>query len=88
MTTEITRAEFYEKYGEIEVKFSSYYKYTFYYEGVLPDGRSITVGYGGNSAEIYRREVFANTVKTINVLQPYTGAVYDGGKEVEHFYDY
>lgn len=88
MTTKITRAEFYAKHGNVQVTFSSYYKYTFHYEGVLPDGRRVTVGYGGDSDEIYRHEVSTNTTETINGLQPYTGTVYEGTREVEHFYDY
>lgn len=88
MTTQMTRAEFYEKYGDVEVTFSSYYKYTFTYECTLPDGKRLTVGYGGDSGEIYRHEVTASCVETVERLQPYTGAVYEGTDEVEGFYDY
>ena len=88
MATQLTRAEFYAKYGDVEVTFSDYYKYTFTYAATLPDGKRLTVGYGGNSDEIYRHEVAANGVETVSGLQPYTGTVYEGTEEVEGFYEY
>ena len=88
MTTKMTRAEFYAKYGDVQVTFSSYYKYTFTYAATLPDGKRLTVGYGGNSDEIYRHEVSASCAETVSSLQPFTGAVYAGTDEVEGFYDY
>jgi hypothetical protein len=88
MATQMTRAEFYAKYGEVEVTFSSYYKFTFTYAATLPDGKWLTVGFGGNSDEIYRHEVATDCAEKVSSLQPYTGAVYEGTEEVEGFYDY
>ena len=88
MAIQMTRAEFYDKYGDVEVMFSSYYKYTFTYAATLPDGKLLTVGYGGNSDKIYRHEVVSGCVKNVSQLQPYTGAVYEGAEKVESFYDY
>ena len=88
MATQMTRAEFYAKYGDVEVTFSEYYKYTFFYTATLPDGKRLTVGYGGDSGEIYRHEVATNCVETVSGLQPYIGAVYEGTEEVEVFYDH
>lgn len=88
MTTQMTRAEFYAKYGDVEVTFSSYYKYTFTYAATLPDGKLLTVGYGGNSDDIYMHEVASARAEKVSQLQPHTGAVYEGVKEVEGFYDY
>lgn len=88
MTTEMTREEFYAKYGDVEVTFSSYYKFTFTYAATLPDGKKLTVGFGGNSDDIYRHEVTATGVENVSQLQPYKGAVFDGTEEVEGFYDY
>lgn len=88
MATQMTREEFYVKYGDVDVNFSSYYKYTFTYAATLPDGRRLTVGYGGNSDEIYRHEVATSCSEKVSSLQPYTGAVYEGTEEVEGFYDY
>ena len=84
----MTRQEFYEKYGSVKVKFSSYYKYKFNYMATLPDGKVLTCRYGGDSHDIYRHEVNVNSEETVNSLQPYEGVVIQDGKEVEGFYDY
>ncbi len=83
----MTREEFLEKYGKVQVTFSHYYKYTFYYTGEIPDGK-ITVGYGGDSHEIYRYEVTAGEMRRIEDIYPHTGSVVRDGKEIEGFYDY
>ena len=85
---EMTREEFYAKYGDVKVKFSRYYKYTFTYEGMLKNGDAIVVGYGGNSSDIYRHEVAEGHEETLSLLYPHEGAVYRDGKEIESFYDY
>jgi len=82
----MTREEFYEKYGSVVVRFKSYYKYTFTFEGKLTDGSILTCGYGG-SGEIYRYEVSVDKEETVASLSPYTGSVYNDGVEVESFYD-
>lgn len=84
----MTRQEFYEKYGDVKVKFASYYKYTFTYEATLPDGKLLICGFGGNSDDIYRHEVSADFEETVSSLQPYSGAVYQDGIETDSFYDY
>jgi hypothetical protein len=76
---DMTRQEFYDKYGSVKVKFSYYYKYTFTYEATLPGGIRLTCGYGGNSDDIYRREVIANREEDVNSLQPHEGVVYQNG---------
>lgn len=88
MATQMTRAEFYAKYGDVEVTFSRYYKFTFTYEAMLPDGKLLSVGFGGNRDEIYRHEVTTGCVVKVSSLEPYTGTVYEGTEEVEGFYDY
>lgn len=84
----MTRDEFYEKYGEVLVTFSSYYKYTFTYRAKLPDGQTLTVGYGGQADEIYRFEVVPNVPVKVADLYPYCGSVYNNCKEIEAFYDF
>ena len=85
----LTRAEFYEKYGDVEVVFDSYYKYTFNFHGLTKNGSTLTVRLGGDADEIYREEIYANDVTTVQRLQPYAGTVYDAsGNEVDSFYDY
>jgi hypothetical protein len=56
----MTKQEFFAQYGEVALKFSSYYKYEFYFEGVAPDGTLIVTRYGdGDSSTIYRFSVDA-----------------------------
>ena len=85
----MTREEFYEKYGDVKVKFSSYYKYTFTYEATLPDGNRLTCGYGGDHDDIYRHDVSADWEETVSGLEPHEGSVYNPqGNVIESFYDY
>ena len=84
----MTRQEFYEKYGDVRVKFLNYYKFTFTYTATLGDGKKLTVGYGGNSDEIYRHEISNDGEISVSSLEPYMGSVYDDGNEIEGFYDY
>lgn len=84
----MTREEFYAKYGEVEVVFTSYYKFTFSYDADLPDNRYVSVCYGGNGDDIYQHEVDVGVPIKIKDLEPYSGCVYDGPNEVESFYAY
>jgi len=84
----MTREEFYAKYGEVEVVFTSYYKYTFNYCAILPNNRRLNVDYGGNGDDIYRHDVAVGKPIKIKDLCPYRGSVYEGSEEVEDFYDY
>lgn len=86
----MTRQEFYEKYGDVKVKFCHYYKYTFTYSATLPDGNKLACMVGGDSADIYRHEVGVYNECTVISLQPYEGHIYSGVAEVESFgfYDY
>ena len=85
----MTRQEFYEKYGNVKVKFSYYYKYTFFYAATLQDGTRLLCGYGTNADDIYQHEVCVDDEETVISLQPYEGAVYNkDGREIEGFCDY
>lgn len=84
----MTKEEFIEKYGNVEVKFSSYYKYVFTYEAILPDSKVISVGYGGGGEDIYRHEVESGKKVTIGLLCPHMGSVCENGKDIESFYEY
>lgn len=84
----ITKEQFIEKYGDVKVKFSRYYKYAFTFYGKTADGRSISVTTGGDVDDIYRTEVAADYAETIRGLDPFEGSVYEEGWEVEGFYDY
>ncbi len=85
----MTRKEFYEKYGDVKVKFKSYYKYTFTYTAQLPNGNQLICTYGDNAGDIYRHNVTADGEVSINTLYPYAGYVHDeNGNELEEFYGY
>lgn len=85
----MTQQKFIEKYGDVKVKFSSYYKYTFTYTGTLHDGGTISIGFGGNADDIYRCDVIPDKEETVRFIYPYTGKVYDNdGQVIDEFYDY
>ena len=87
----MTENEFYAKYGNVKVKFSSYYKYTFYFVGFTDDGNRVVVEMGGNSDEIYRESVVADEEFPVHSLAPYAGTVYEGNnniKVIDSFYNY
>ena len=54
-----------EKFKGAKVKFSSYYKYTFTFEGQTEDGYSIQCKFGGDSEDIYKFDVDTNEVNFI-----------------------
>ena len=49
----MNQAELIEKYGDVKLKFNSYYKYTFTYTGLTDEGLTINVALGGDPSEIY-----------------------------------
>jgi len=71
--------EFCDKYGDIKVKFDSYYKFVFGFKGITKDGEEIVCYVGGNSEDIYRYSV-DNKEKTIKELEP--DSAYIGDKKV------
>jgi hypothetical protein len=80
--------EFLEKYGEVKVKFSNYYKYTFTFEGSLPEGAKISVSFGGDADQIYKFNVVADQEITVNDTYPNTGYVSDeNGRVIDEFYE-
>lgn len=83
----MTKQEFFDKYGDVVVSFSSYYKYVFYYKADLPDGTLIHVSVGGNSEDIYRFDISSEDRQEIRVLDPYAGNVRREGVRIESFYD-
>lgn len=84
----MTRAEFYDKYGDELLEFVRHYKYTFYYTGKMADGRTITCAYGGSPQDIYRCEVVPGCKESLASIHPYEGAVADNGVTGDSFYDY
>lgn len=69
--------DFIEKYGDIVVTFSSYYKYCFRYAAVLENSNRLIVEIGGDTTDIYRMEVYNNESLTIRDLEPISGWLND-----------
>jgi len=88
MANEMTRAEFYARYGDVEVIFSNHHKHVFTYAATLPDGKRLSVCCCGDGDAAYRNEVTAGLAEKVGILEPYTGSVYEDGKVVDLFYDY
>ena len=86
--TELTREQFYEKYGDVQITFMSYYKYVFTYLGITSEGCTLVCGCGGNSDSIYRHNVQANRLETVRELQPFSAEVTRDGIVVETMNDY
>ena len=82
----LTSDEFYDKYGDVKVKFSSYYKHTFTYCAVLESGNKIFAHCGGDHESIYRHDVAVDVEKSIASLFPYSVDVRDqNGNLVEEY---
>lgn len=78
MITQMTLQKLLEEYGDVEVTFSHYYKYTFHFSGKTDGGRVVNVSIGGGSEDIYRMEVCNNeTVKLAKIYGIHSVEVYD-----------
>ena len=70
----MTKNEFMDKYNDVEFIFSRYYKYTFTFEGVTEDGKTVILSCGGGSSEIYRYEVVAGQQMIVKVVDALCGS--------------
>ena len=52
--------EIIKRYAEVPLEFSGYYKYTFYFSGVAPDGARLKAEFGGDRDDIYRYSLDAD----------------------------
>lgn len=84
----MSREEFLAQYGDFKVKFSSYYKYVFYYNATLEDGSRICCQVGGNSDAIYKHSVSADNEELVSDLDAFAGSVEKDGAIIAAFYDY
>lgn len=82
------RMEAVNAYGDVPLLFSSYYKYSFTFTGVAPDGAVISASIGGNSEEIYRKEVWRDVSVTMKDIFPYCGEITKDGVKIFDWYDY
>lgn len=65
MGSKITIDEVVKRYKDTELKFSSYYKFSFTFIGVAEDGVKIVATIGGDSSNIYREEIFNNETRKL-----------------------
>ncbi len=71
----MSKEEFLEKYGEVKVKFDFYFKYTFYFKGVLENGNSILCSFGGTSDNIFKFGISSEEI-SIADLNPIAAEIY------------
>ena len=83
----LTEEEMFEKYGDIELNFSHYHKYTFTYVGDDCHGKTFSALIGGNSDEVYNLEVSCDDVQSIRALYPFYLDVRDAltGEVIEQY---
>jgi hypothetical protein len=62
----LTREQVMAKYGDVLLKFTSYYKYAFTYVGETTDGLTICCVIGGDAGDIYRFSVKADSTTSLN----------------------
>lgn len=83
----LTEEQFKEKYGQVEVKFSSYFKYTFVFRGEF-EGKEFQVNVGGTSEEIYRLNVRADHLEKIEYLDISYAQVVENGIMIDNCLNY
>jgi hypothetical protein len=88
MSIKLTKEQFLDRYGDVLVQFSSYYKYSFSYRGVAMDGTVVVVNSGGDTSSIYRTFVSADDIISVSVVDPYDGIASKDGETIASFYDY
>ena len=75
---------FLEKYGSVEVKFVSYYKYSFTFAGEY-DGKRVLVSIGGSADDIYKLSVTADEIYEVQQLDISYATVTEAGEEIDSY---
>jgi hypothetical protein len=84
----MTRDEFVDKYGHVQVTFTDFFKHTFNYRADLDDGSVLIAHYGGSVESLWGHEVGAGVKEALYSLAPYAAEVINSkGEEFEHFYE-
>ncbi len=78
----MTKQEILEKYGKINLKFTTYFKYEFYFLGVTENGTQIYTSIGGCSSEIYNLDVSSDAKETLISLETQWVIITLNGKEI------
>ena len=74
---EITRKEFNELYGNVEVVFNSYYKYTFEFRGQTDDFKTVSISFGGCADDIYKEQIEAGEKVKVKDIEGTYATVYE-----------
>ena len=81
------KKEFLEQHKDVVVAFSSYYKYKFYFTALVGYPKhtgSLTLGYGGDSSDIYRFEVGATDSYEVSTMDWDSGTYRDWTTNTEY----
>ena len=81
----LSQEELLSQYGDAELKFSSYYKYSFTFTGQMVDIK-INATIGGSSDDIYRLDVYADQKMSLQMLDPTSVSIYKGQKLIAEYY--
>lgn len=68
-TETLSREEVLAKYGEVDLFFSAYYKYSFGFSGIADDGVKVYMCIGGDSGDIYRFIVSRDEPKKLKDME-------------------
>ena len=79
--------EILEKFGETEMEFSSYYKFSFSFVGETKNGEHVSASVGGDSSDIYKITVDTEKVK-LDDLYPSSIEVTKDGKTIASWNDW
>ena len=85
---EISKTEFNELYGDVEVEFNSYYKFVFEFRGETKDFKTVSISFGGGADDIYREDVEAGKKVKVKDIEGTYATVYEDSDclEVVHSY--
>ena len=75
-------------YGDVPLKFTSYYKFSFTFAGEAGDGAEVIASVGGDSTDIYKMPVNADDVETLNSLDPSSVRIIHKGKTIFEWNNY
>ena len=82
--TQLTQKQFIEQYGEVQVIFTRYYKYSFFFEGEI-ENKLIRLIVGGSSDDIYRFWIESNKRYKVSELDASFASIQEAGKTIAEF---
>lgn len=91
MKGHMSKHEFFDEYGDVEVSFGDYYKYIFSFYGDTEEDGKMKIDVGGDRETIYKYSVSASHSAPASAIkdQAMSGYVFDeNGEVVRYFVDY